>query len=128
MKTVYVLLIGVFLFAGNAVQAQAWDKLGSAKVTGASDHDEIWVTGIEGSYTAIKLFVENEGIDFDRVLVTYGNGTKDELEIRNFIKAGGETRVLDLRGGERVIRKIEFWYKSNPNTKRKAQVIAYGRR
>ena len=128
MKAIHFLALGILFLTYNVSDAQTWTKLGSAKVTGASDHDEIWVTGIQGNFTAIKLFVENEGIEFDRVAVTYGNGTKDEMEIRNFIKAGEETRVLDLRGGDRVIRKIDFWYKSNPNTKRKAQVIVYGRR
>ena len=128
MKAMHFLALGILFLTFNVSVAQSWTKLGSAKVTGASDHDEIWVTGIQGDFTAIKLFVQNEGIEFDRVAVTYGNGTKDEMEIRSFIQAGGETRVLDLRGGDRVIRKIDFWYKSNPNTKRKTQVVVYGRR
>lgn len=128
MKSFTFLLFSLVMTFAVSAQTGAWTKLGSAKVTGASDHDEIWVTGVRGDFTAIKLFVKNEGIDFDRVAVQYGNGTKDEMEIRNFIPAGGETRVLDLRGGDRVIRKIEFWYKSNPKTKRKAEVIVYGRK
>lgn len=128
MKSLFLLLSILLLTFHAHAQTGAWTKLGSAKVTGATDHDEIWVTGVRGDFTAIKLFVKNEGIDFDRVAVQYGNGTKDEMEIRNFVPAGGETRVLDLRGGDRVIRKIDFWYKSNPATKRKAEVIVYGRK
>ena len=55
------------------------------------------------------------------------NGGKDEMTIRNFIPAGGETRVLDLKGGDRIIRKVDFFYKSNPSTRRKGKVILYGR-
>lgn len=122
-------LIGVFfLLSAMTVTAQGWTELGSAKVHGAADYDEIWVTASRGDFTAIKLFVENEGIDFDRVVVHFANGGKDEMLIRNFIAAGGETRVLDLKGGDRIIRKVVFYYKSNPASKRKAKVVLYGRR
>lgn len=108
--------------------AQTWTLLGSAKVHGGSDYDEIFVTAARGDFTAIKLIVENEGIDFDRVVVHFANGGQDELHIRSFIPAGGETRVLDLKGGDRVIRKVVFFYKSNPVTKKKGKVVLYGRR
>src|SRR5688572_21216954 len=110
------LLIGTFW---SNLNAQVWENLGSAKVNGAADYDEIIVTALEGDFTAIKLFVENEGIHFDRVVVHFGNGGKEEMIIREIIPAGGETRVMDLRGRERVIRKVSFFYKGNPATKKK---------
>jgi hypothetical protein len=116
-----MMLVFVILSAVVKAQPGTWTVLGSAKVHGHLDHDEIWVTASRGDFTAIKLFVENEGIDFDRVVVHFANGGKEEMEIRNFIAAGGETRVLDLRGGDRIIRKVDFY-------KRKAKVILYGRR
>jgi hypothetical protein len=112
----------------SSVVAQSWTVLGSAKVSGHVDHDEIWVTASRGDFKAIKLFVENEGIEFDHVVVHFANGGQDEMEIRDFIPAGGETRVLDLKGGDRIIRKVDFYYKSNANTKRKGKVVLYGRR
>jgi len=113
----------------SSVSAQGWTFLGSAKVHGADvDHDEILVTGMQGDFSAIKLFVENEGIHFERVVVHFGNGGQQELFIRDFIPAGGETRVLDLTGRDRVIRTVDFYYTSNPVTKRKAKVKLFGRR
>lgn len=112
----------------TAASAQAWIELGSAKVHGHTDHDEIWVTNSRGDFKAIKLFVKNEGIDFDRVVVHFGNGGQDVMNIKNFIPAGGETRVMDLEGGDRVIKKVDFYYKSNAMTSTKAKVVLYGRR
>ena len=108
--------------------AQGWTQIGSAKVHGHLDHDEIMVTALEGDFSAIKLFVENEGIHFERVVVHFGNGGKEEIPVRSFIKAGGETRVFDLPGNDRVIRKVDLYYKSRAVTKRKAKVVLYGRR
>ena len=131
MKNQLLFFLGVLSMAlgiPSQAGAQSWTVLGSAKVNGALDHDEIWVTASRGDFTAIKLFVEKEGIDFDRIVVHFANGGKDEMIVRNFIPAGGETRVMDLKGGDRIIRKVDFFYKSNPDTKRKGKVILYGRR
>src|SRR5688500_3911727 len=130
MKKVF-LQLGVsffFLMLGQQSFGQIWTNIGSAKVHGHNDYDEITVTAARGDFSAIKLFVEKEGIHFERVVVHYGNGGKDELELRDFIPAGGESRVLDLRGKDRVIRKVSLHYKSNPATPRKGKVIVYGRR
>ena len=118
----------VTFFCITTVSAQSWTELGSAKVHGHTDHDEIWVTNSRRDFKAIKLFVKNEGIDFDRVVVHFGNGGQEVMNIKNFIHAGGETRVMDLAGGDRVIKKVDFYYKSNAMTSTKARVVLYGRR
>jgi hypothetical protein len=43
-------------------------------------------------------------------VVHYGNGGDEEIAIRNRINAGGRTRVIDLRGRDRVIESVEVWY------------------
>ena len=132
MKHFLLFCLGVLVsLSWNSVavaQSGTWVELGSAKVDGRVDHDEIWVTALRGDFTAIKLYVEEEGVEFDHVIVHYGNGRNEEVEVREFIKAGGETRAIDLTGDDRVIRKVDFYFKSNPNTKRKGKVILYGRR
>ena len=124
----FVALVSVSFTFSSQLTAQAWVNLGSAKVHGHLDHDEIWVTATQGDFSAIKLFVENEGIQFERVVVHFGNGGKEEMVIRDFIPAGGETRVMDLPGRDRVIKKVSFFYKSNAATKRKSKVVLFGRR
>ncbi|MDQ3016420.1 MAG: hypothetical protein M3R25_06860 [Bacteroidota bacterium] len=119
----------LLIFAYQAsISAQAWAFLGASKVHGHADHDEILVTGLKGDFSAIKLMVENEGIQFDRVVVHFANGGKQELVLRDFIAAGGETRVMDLTGRDRIIRAVDFFYKSNVMTKRKGKVLLYGSR
>jgi len=125
----YRLSISILFLIGSiaSVAAQSWTSLGSAKVNGAVDHDEIMVTSSRGDFSAIKLFVANEGIEFKNVLIYFGNGTHTEVGIKEFIPAGGETRVIDLPGHDRVLRKVVFYYKSNPKTSKKGKVILYGR-
>jgi hypothetical protein len=123
-------LFAAFLCIGmiQVSTAQAWVHLGSSKVHGHNDYDEIWVTAARGDFSAIKLFVENEGIQFERVVVHFANGGQEAMELRDFIPAGGETRVMDLPGRDRIIRRVVFHYKSNAMTKKKGKVVLYGRR
>jgi hypothetical protein len=130
MKSLVFFFLG-FLLLGCATSASTqggWAVLGSAKVNGQIDHDEIWVTGSQGDFKAVKLAVENEGIQFDRVVLHFANGGQEQLNIRRFIPAGGETKVLDLKGNDRVIKKVDFWYESNAATSTKAKVVLYGKR
>jgi hypothetical protein len=39
-----------------------------------------------------------------------GNGAHEEIAIKNRINPGGRTRVIDLRGRDRVIENVEVWY------------------
>jgi hypothetical protein len=40
----------------------------------------------------------------------HSNGTSEEIEVRDRIPAGGQTRDIDLRGGDRSINSVEFFY------------------
>jgi hypothetical protein len=130
MKATTFFLLGIlWILNTTTITAQnGWKVLGSAKVHGHADHDEIWVTGMEGDFKAVKLMVENEGIEFNRVVLHFANGNKQELNIRRFIPAGGETKVLDLNGDDRVIKKVDFYYESKASSKTKAKVVLYGKR
>jgi hypothetical protein len=63
-----------------------------------------------------------------RVVVTYDDGAPESLEVRQEIPKGGETRDIDLKGGKRSIRTIEFWYDTKGLLNGKADVTAYGQR
>jgi hypothetical protein len=101
---------GFFLFAGSLVEANSQTLLGTRNVTDRVDHDTIRVTASRGDFRRIQFRVSRRPIELYRVVVHYGNGADDRLEVRENVRAGGSTRWIDLRGGDRVIRSIEFWY------------------
>jgi hypothetical protein len=100
----------LLLTCSVALLAQRWEYLGEANVDGRADHDIVRVTAARGEYRAIQLRVENAAIEFDRVVVHFGNGSSDPIRIRGRIPAGGQTRVIDLPGNRRIIQGVEFWY------------------
>lgn len=104
-----------------------WVYLGNAHVDGHNDHDNIRVGRSDGKFRAIQLRVSGGTIDFQRVVVHYGNGSQEEILFRERIPAGGSTRPLDLPGERRVIESVELWY-SKENLHRRPKVSLYGLR
>jgi hypothetical protein len=109
-----------------AGQGAAWMLLGQRQVSDRLDHDIIPVTVARGDFTRIKITVQRHGVDFHRVVVHFANGGDQEVEMRQTIPAGGETRAIDLRAGERVIRSVEFWYDARTIRGRRAVVRLFG--
>ena len=134
MRRAQLQFIPVFLFAivacaaSRAQQRDAWVALGQRDVNDRVDHDVIAVTARRGEFHSIKLMVQRAPVDFHRVVVHYGDGSKQEVEMRNTIRAGGESRAIDLEGRDRVIRSIEFWYDARTIRGRKASIRVFGLR
>lgn len=105
-----------------------WEMLGMRKVNYSLDRDEIIVTRAAGIFTALKVKVKKAPINMQKLVVTFGNGEVEELELRNNFAAGSESRVIDLPGNKRVIKKIVFWYDTKNIANRKGIVEVWGRR
>lgn len=115
-----------FTTENNALKGP-WELLGMRKVNYSLDRDEIIVTRAEGIFTALKVKVKKAPINMQKLVVTFGNGEVEELELRNNFAAGSESRVIDLPGNKRVIKKIVFWYDTKNIANRKGIVEVWGR-
>ncbi len=105
-----------------------WVLLGQTTVDGQRDRDTIAIGRSEGRFRSIQLRVAGAPVEFQRVVVRYGNGTSEEVEFRDYIQAGGQTRAIDLRGDERVISSVEFLYsKAGWRRGARPRVSLYGR-
>jgi hypothetical protein len=107
--------------APTAAQAR-WERLGCQKVGFIADKDIIRVGRGEGRFKSIRLQVSGNKVYMDDLKVIYANGEPDDIPVRSEIRAGGQTRPLDLRGERRAIKEIEMKYRSQPNFKGQATV------
>lgn len=128
-RTLAVISLAV-LTSGTSAQRPAadWVALGQRAVNDRVDHDAIPVTATEGRFSSIRLAVRRAPVDFHRVEIHYRNGSSQKVELRNTIPAGGESRVIDLEGDDRVIRSVEFWYDARTIRGRRATVHLLGKR
>ena len=130
MKIKLVLAAFVALLALSfkpADTARPWELLGMRKVNYALDRDEIMVTRAEGLFTGLKIMVKRGPVNMHRLVIHYGNGEKEEIELRENFRAGSNSRVIDLPGNKRVIKKVDFLYDTKNLANRKGVVELWGR-
>jgi hypothetical protein len=117
-------LVCLLIPAQHAIAAD-WVFLGKAHVYGQHDHDNIEVGDKAGRYRFLQIRVVNAPIEFDHIVVHYGNGEPETLHVRDVIPAGGHSRAIKLQG-DRFIKSFELWYsKANPNSG-KPELDLYG--
>jgi hypothetical protein len=110
----------------SAARPGRWELLGERSVTDAVDHDTIPVTAARGTFRALKIMVEDRAVQFRDVKVHFADGGVQDVSVRRVIPAGGESRRIDVRGRDRVIRSLEFWYDAQSLGGKKATVKVYG--
>lgn len=107
--------------------ARGWVYLGEAHVDGQADHDKIKVGRSEGRFRALQLRVDFVAIEFRHVVVHYSNGTSEEVQVRQRIRAGGSTRDIDLAGRDRAVESVEIWYeRGNYGRRQRPRVRLFG--
>lgn len=124
-KTLIPLLLLLLLSAG-AASAQDWRKLGQKDVDFHIDHDRI-IARDKGGIREIHMSVTKAPVRFQRVVINYRNGEKQEVEFLEDVKLGGETRSITIEGSGRKIDSIDLWYETNSMGGKKAKVTVYGR-
>ncbi|HSF41337.1 MAG TPA: hypothetical protein VLT87_16180 [Thermoanaerobaculia bacterium] len=107
-------------------RAGRWELLGERTVTDAVDHDTIPVTAARGTFRALKIMVEERAVQFRDVKIHFADGSVQDVTIRKAIPAGGESRKIDIRGRDRVVRSVEFWYDAQSIGGKRATVRVYG--
>jgi hypothetical protein len=124
-----VICMAAALPASDAIAQKRdhWVELGCQQVSFiGKDRDVIKVGRREGKFKAIRLRAKGNDVEMLDLKVVYVGGNPDDIQVRSHIRAGSETRALDLKGRERAIEKIEMTYKSQPSFKGLATVCADG--
>jgi hypothetical protein len=102
-----------------------WEKLGERWVQGGNDHDSIHVGRKEGRFTRIQIKVEHSALELYDIVVHFGDGSTWSPGTRMTFGQGTTSRVIDLPGGGRIIKRVEFRYGNLPGGGR-AQLELWG--
>jgi hypothetical protein len=62
-----------------------------------------------------------------KCVVHFGNGSSQEIELKQNFAQGSDSRVVDLKGNNRIINRISFWYDTKGTFRGKATVTVFGR-
>jgi hypothetical protein len=105
----------------------SWYALGASTVSSSADHETVSVIGAYGTFHAVKLTVQRSKVEFIRVVLHFANGDRREVKLRILVPAGGESPSIHLKGDERAIRRVEFWYDGSSVSERGAVIQLLGR-
>lgn len=103
-----------------------WDKLGERWIEGKRDRDAIHVGRDEGRYTRIMLVAEHSALELFDIVVTFGNGDTYSPDTRLVFDQSTRSRVIDLPGGARAIKRVDLRYANLPGGGR-AQLEVWGK-
>ena len=103
------LLTALVLAACASAPALADDRirlLGVAQLGHREGDIEMLDVQCRPRVSAIKLRAARGDAELQRVFVTYGNGERDSLPVRQYLNRGQETRWIDLVGRRRCVTEI----------------------
>jgi hypothetical protein len=84
--------------------------LGSAPVDGNFDRGTIHVGRAAGPFRAVQLRVNGGPVKVHRLVVRYGDGSREELQVPSIIPSGGRTRPITLSSRRRAIYSVDLWF------------------
>jgi len=106
--------------------AGSWSYIGTTHAQLMGDHDTIIVAGPHNHFRALQVRVTHAPLHMHRMRVVYENGEPEDIPIRFSIPQGGVSRDIALRGGDRAIHQIDFWYDTKGWFKGTAHVSVFG--
>ena len=122
-----LLLASLQLIARPADARQGdWRLLGQQSVGFAVDRDVVQVGSDKGAFTQLQLRVFDNDVYVYRLKAVYANGETETLEINDRLRSGEKSGLIDLKGRQRRIEKVELFYRSAPSIRGRARVELWG--
>jgi hypothetical protein len=117
----------VLAFMSFTTTQRGWNFVGDKIAAFGPDRDVLWVTGND-IYTKIKIKVTDAPLNMHDMDIYFENGDKQNVILQRNFSQGEWSRVIDLPGNNRRIKKIEFKYDTKNVGKGKARVAVWGKR
>jgi hypothetical protein len=92
----------------RALEHAGWEKLGERDINGAVDHERVVVGRADGKFRMIMVEVKREPVELYDLSVTFGDDQHWEPGTRLVFDANTRSREIELPGGERFIKHVDF--------------------
>jgi hypothetical protein len=121
-----VILLSFLSCLPNIVPA-GWDFLGKRQVNLTVDHDTILIPPGARTLSRLLLVVRMNDLELYDIKVTFESGDVFDAKFRGRFLANRDTQIIDLPGGARRVRRVDFRYRSLLRTARRAEVDLWGK-
>jgi hypothetical protein len=114
-------------FKTNHSNTGPWRYLGDKSVGFGVDRDVLHFSNWGDNVRQLKIKVTDGPLQMYSMVVHFDNGGTQNVELRNRFSQGSWSRVIDLDGGLRSLKKIEFVYETKGFLKGKSRVAVWGK-
>ena len=119
MRTRLVLVVALLVAvcgcaSGRGRMAGGWEPLGTRTVQSRLDTDVIHIGRSDGRFHQVQFVVRGSALEMYDVRIIFGDGEAWSPATRLVFTPGEWSRVVDLPGASRTIRRIEFRYGNLP--------------
>jgi hypothetical protein len=108
-------------------EREGWEMLGRRNVDFRTDVDTIHVGRSEGRFRQLRVVVQGAPIELQDLKVTFGDGSVFDAPLRYRFYDPYSSRVIDLPGDYRVIRRVDLAARTLDRRDGNAVVALYGR-
>jgi hypothetical protein len=108
------------------IATAGWEKLGQRMVSFAADHDVI-LAGGQGRFNRLMIVVRDSALEMYDIKVTFGNGQHWSPATRLVFGEDTRSRIIDVPGADRFIRRVDFFYRSLGLASGRATVELWGK-
>ncbi|MDX2360413.1 MAG: DUF2541 family protein [Crocinitomicaceae bacterium] len=124
----FVFIAFIFISFNSISQSNVrWEKLGMRTVDYKLDRDVIPVGAMQGTFSKLKVTINGGAVNMHKMIVHYKNGTEEVITLKHAFTSGSNSRIIDIRGGRRLIQKITFFYDTKNLSRNKAVINVFGR-
>jgi hypothetical protein len=123
------MLLTLSIFTNCAAQNhtnRAWRFIADKWVNYGVDRDVINLGDFKDDFRQIRLRITDAPLRMYDMKIYFDNGEVQDVALKSMFRQGDESRIIDLNGGMRHLRKIEFWYETKGVRKGKARVAVWG--
>jgi hypothetical protein len=122
------IILGMAVRVAVGQNALTWDKIGVKAVDYMIDRDVIDLKDSPTAYKALKIKVDRGTINIHKATVHFANGETQDVTLPDVLTKDNDGQFIDLKGNERKINKIVFWYDTKSSNKEKALVEVWARK
>jgi len=122
----FLLSISSVGFGQNLIKD--WKMVGSRVVDYTLDHDVVSLNHSQEAFTSLKVVVKNGSLNMHKATIHFANGDKQDITFPDVVTTETDGRVIDLKGNDRVIEKVTFWYDTRKASDQKSTIEVYGKR
>lgn len=122
----FLLSISSVGFGQNLIKD--WKMVGSRVVDYTLDHDVVSLNNTQEAFTSLKVVVKNGSLNMHKATIHFANGDKQDITFPDVVTTETDGRVVDLKGNDRVIEKVTFWYDTRKTSDQKATIEVYGKK